>query len=102
MKATLTGYIANTKSLDEAALSTFNGYRLYRTAEEAREEGCEVWRVVYEFDAEVNADGYLTVNGEGYGPACDESSLDSEDWGYRAAVLEQLSDTVWHACQFVG
>ncbi|MGN0030312.1 MAG: hypothetical protein ACI35Q_11375 [Marinilabiliaceae bacterium] len=94
MKATLTGYIANTKSLDEAALSTFNGYRLHRTVEEAREEGCEVWRVVYEFDAE--------VNGEGYGPAGDESGLDSEDWGYRAAVLEQLSDTVWHQCEFVG
>lgn len=102
MKATLTGYIANAKSLDEAALSTFNGYPIHRTADEARKEGGEVWRVKYEFDAEINADGYLVVNGEGYGPAGDESGLDDEDWGYRAAVLEQLSDTVWHACEFVG
>lgn len=99
---TVSGFIANSFCFDELDLSTFNGYRVYRSAEEARQEKGEVWRVSYRFSAEVNADGYLIVNGEGYGPADDESDLSDDDWDLRAAVIAQLHDTAWHTCKFVG
>lgn len=66
------------------------------------QEKGEVWRVSYRFSAEVNADGYIIVNGCGYGPADDESDLSDDDWDLRAAVIAQLPDTAWHTCQFVG
>lgn len=99
---TLTGFIANSLYFDELDLSTYNGYRVYRSAEEARQEKGEVWRVSYRFSAEVNADGYIIVNGCGYGPADDESDLSDDDWDLRAAVIAQLPDTAWHTCKFVG
>lgn len=99
---TVSGFIANSLCFDELDLSTYNGYRVFRSAEEARQEKGEVWRVSYRFSAEVNADGYLIVNGEGYGPADDESDLSDDDWDLRAAVIAQLPDTAWHTCQFVG